>query len=44
MNRQNDRENLIELGAASKETKGGPWGVDDYRLSLMLNGAGLTQD
>jgi hypothetical protein len=44
MNRQYDPEELIELGAASKETKGGPWGVDDYRGSLMLTDSGLIQD
>jgi hypothetical protein len=44
MNRQYDQEDLIELGTASEETKGGPWGVDDYRGSLMLGDVGLTQD
>lgn len=44
MNRQDDRDELIELGAASEETKGGPWGVDDFRAGLMLGDAGLTQD
>lgn len=44
MNRERDTEDLIELGAVTEETKGGPWGVDDYRGSLMLADAGLTED
>ena len=44
MNRENEHEDLIELGSASEETKGGPWGVDDFRAGLMIGGAGLTQD
>jgi hypothetical protein len=44
MNSQQDREDVIDLGAASEETKGGPLGVDDFRASLMLNDVGLTQD
>lgn len=44
MNGQQDREDLIELGSASRETKGGPWGVDDFRAGLMLGDAGLMQD
>lgn len=39
-----DHEGRIELGAASLETKGGPVGADDYRGSLMLRDAGLTED
>ena len=44
MNREIEHEDLIELGAASEETKGGPWGVDDLRTGLMLGDVGLTQD
>ena len=44
MNRQNEHEDLIELGSASEETKGGPWGVDDFRAGLMLGDVGLRQD
>ena len=44
MNRHEDDERPIELGAASEETKGGPWGVDDSRGSLMFGDAGLTND
>jgi hypothetical protein len=44
MNRDHDRQDLIELGTASADTKGGPWGIDDHRQSLMLAEAGLTQD
>lgn len=39
-----DREDLIDLGSASSNTKGGPWGIDDHRQSLMLAGGGLTPD
>jgi hypothetical protein len=44
MNGQHDREDVIDLGAASEETKGGPLGVDDFRASLMLRDFGLMQD
>lgn len=44
MNREYDRKDLIELGSVSEKTKGGLWGVDDYRGSLMVTGTGLTQD
>lgn len=44
MNREIESDDLIDLGAVSENTKGGPWGVDDYRGSLMIGGAGLTQD
>jgi len=44
MNRQHENEDLIDLGAASVETKGGPWGTDDHRASLMVSEAGLTAD
>jgi hypothetical protein len=35
---------LIDLGAVTEETKGGPFGVDDHRASLMTGEAGLTPD
>lgn len=44
MKRKRNCQDLVDLGAASKETKGGPWGMDDYRASLMLGTAGLTRD
>lgn len=44
MNREPELDGLIDLGAVSENTKGGPWGVDDYRGSLMIGDAGLTQD
>jgi hypothetical protein len=44
MKRDTEHDDLIELGAASDETKGGPWGVDDYRASFMLADGGLTDD
>jgi hypothetical protein len=44
MKRQQGRQGPIDLGSATLQTKGGPWGVDDYRGSLMVNGGGLSQD
>ena len=44
MDRHEEHEDLIDLGAASVETRGGPFGVDDHRASLMNGGAGLTAD
>ncbi len=44
MKPEHDRDDLIELGTASTDTRGGPWGVDDYRQSLMLAGPGLIED
>jgi hypothetical protein len=44
MNREHEHDDLIELGAASEATKGGPWGVDDFRGSLMADGLGLARD
>ncbi|HET7575638.1 MAG TPA: benenodin family lasso peptide [Sphingomicrobium sp.] len=44
MNNQHDQEELIDLGAASVETKGGPFGVDDHRASFMPPDGGLTAD
>lgn len=44
MNRKQDLDDLIELGSASEETKGGAWGVDDFRAGLMLGDTGLSQD
>jgi hypothetical protein len=44
MNRQRKHQGLIDLGAARVETKGGPWGADDHRGSLMTYEAGLKPD
>jgi hypothetical protein len=44
MNREDKHEDLIELGAVSEATRGGPWGSDDFRGSLMRREVGLTQD
>ncbi|WP_156029804.1 benenodin family lasso peptide [Sphingomonas sp. URHD0057] len=44
MNRKHEHDELIDLGTASAETKGGPWGIDDHRASLMTNEGGLTLD
>ena len=44
MNREPESDDVIDLGAVTETTKGGPWGVDDYRGSLMIDGAGLAQD
>lgn len=44
MNCEREHEDLIDLGAASAETKGGPLGVDDHRASLMGPESGLTAD
>jgi hypothetical protein len=44
MNRELQHDDPIELGAASEATRGGPWGVDDFRGSLMFNNSGLAED
>lgn len=44
MNREDVQYDLIELGTVSNETKGGPWGVDDFRGTYMLADASLTDD
>jgi len=44
MNREHEQEDLIDLGAASTETKGGPFGVDDHHASLMPPETGLSAD
>jgi len=43
MNGERGHEDLIELGAASIETKGGAVGYDDYVCSLILP-AGLSDE
>lgn len=40
----NEREELIDLGSASFETKGGPIGIDDNRTTLILTETGLSPD
>jgi len=43
MNRERD-EQLIDLGVASDETKGGPYGSEDFWGTLMTKDLGLTED
>lgn len=43
MNREY-RDDIIDLGAASTETKGGPMGYEDQERTLWFHGAGLTAD
>jgi hypothetical protein len=42
MNREHERD-LIDLGAASVETKGTPFGSDDHKAGLIPAG-GLSQE
>jgi len=35
MNREHENDDLIDLGAASAETKGTPFGADDFKGSLI---------
>lgn len=37
-------EGLIDLGVASDETKGGPYGSEDFWGTLMTKDLGLAQD
>jgi hypothetical protein len=37
-------DDLVDLGSASSETKGGPMGFEDSERTYWLNGAGLAQD
>lgn len=37
-------DKLIDLGAASRETKGGPYGSEDFWGTLMNREAGLARD
>jgi hypothetical protein len=43
MNRDHEND-LIDLGAVTAETKGGPMGFEDAEGTLWLNDFGLTQD
>lgn len=43
MNREHEHDDLIDLGAASVETKGTPVGSPDFRGSL-IPAAGLTDE
>jgi hypothetical protein len=43
MNREHDNDDLIELGAASSETKGPSVGMDDSQGGLRP-GAGLSDE
>ena len=44
MNREYDHDDVIDLGVASDETKGGPYGSEDFWGTLMTKDLGLTQD
>lgn len=44
MKRECHEDELIDLGAATGETKGGPMGYEDSERTLWLHGVGLTQD
>jgi hypothetical protein len=44
MNREQDKHELIDLGAVSTETRGGPFGTEDSRGTLMNGDAGLAAD
>lgn len=44
MKPKHDPDVPIDLGPASRETKGGPWGVDDFMGTYMLPDASLTDD
>ena len=43
MNREQPHDDLIELGVASVETKGGPFGIEDQDFTLRVK-TGLTDD
>ena len=44
MNREQHQDDLIELGVATTETKGGPMGYEDSERTLWFHGAGLSDD
>ena len=43
MKRQHNRKQVIELGRASRETRGGPQGMDDFQAGLF-RWTGLSVD
>lgn len=44
MNREYYEDDLIDLGTASVETKGGPMGYEDSERTLWLHSLSLTDD
>ncbi len=44
MNREYRDDELIDLGTASVETRGGPMGYEDLERTLWFHGVGLTRD
>lgn len=44
MNREHHDDDLIDLGSASVETKGGPMGYEDSEGTLWFHSLGLTDD
>jgi hypothetical protein len=43
MNREHE-DDLIELGTATTETKGGPMGIEDQERTRWFPGLGLSDD
>ena len=44
MNRKHLSDDLIDLGRASAETRGGPMGYEDQERTFWLHGTGLSDD
>jgi hypothetical protein len=44
MNREDLENDLVELGVASSDTKGGPMGFEDAERTLWLHSLGLFDD
>lgn len=44
MNYERHDNELLDLGAASVETKGGPMGYEDLERTLWFHGVGLSND
>ncbi len=44
MNREDMHDDLVDLGTATIETKGGPTGYEDLERTFWLQSQGLTQD
>lgn len=44
MNNLQCEDALVDLGAATIETKGGPMGYEDQERTLWFHGSGLAED
>lgn len=44
MNDKHLEDDMIDLGVATDETKGGPMGAEDSERTLWLHGLGLADD